>query len=693
MSTGTVYTTPPIMPLTFISANNGSVSDFLNDPTCRGEAAKRGIDTSEPMRFFLTSDYQVGKGGSASAERMLKTAHDLASVGHEVVLFAPSYTEKVDIAKDANFIIHPILFKPANDPTWRSGGAPFLGFDIPAFDKSRSLSTRHLFAHLPGDDLDQLLMAYSAHLFFGRILYGEPRVVITSHCNSPWNYVASNYPLVAFTSDSDVIPEGASNSVTRIMQQGAERVFKIISFSRVTADGKTFSAPPSGGIDEKKVHRVRLDIDMSCFSHQGQPTKEETVLKYGNELKDVSMHDRWVVLYDRSHQPDIERYLISLASEIMRTCRGVTCIAIKERDDSFGIASGIRRAPDLRVIEVDDNMKKMLMSAADAALVYVGGEGPPRDMDKMQRDVKISTKTALVMKSGDSRRVYFPAQHFNSTSDEVLTFANIDFRTHFAHLDDNVLQAVLSRLTPKDDPDVEDVAAPDADIQKMADRAIALALRNITTRLFTLAAGTGKIEPEMGTWDDGRDSDIPPAKAKDALTYLEPLLYEAAIKGWLEASLKYVEPTFNSARQTRLNNIEYRSETRIDWDTLVHDLNSANISHLALSLNNWMESVLRAMHIDNFRPSIKARAIHDPRKHPNGILDEIARVTGVTSKDIFNNANRLAVLPPAVFTIREEKASDDDFGIEAPPPTTGQRVVQMIGSAVREALSKKKRDS
>ncbi len=622
-----------------------------NDASERSLRKKRD---EESLKIFMCSDYPVplshGESGSASAERIRVAAFALHEAGHEVVLITPSYAGRPELNADAPFPVRSVLFKPKHLDIWQKSG-PYLGFDYPVLDRNLSLKSRLLLSQMGPEDFDRMLLGCLAVFRLTSLTFGEPDAVITSHAASAWNYVAANYPIRAFTSESDAIPEGTEERIRDIIVSGARSVGGFIAFSKFAS---TNLAGNFGITDEKRIKIINRGIDMGLFNSDTSLTKMDLMGLYAKELAGLSPDKRWVTLFDQSNDPDASAYLRNVAWEIARDRPDTAVIIIDRRglakeasDGSTVKAIGAARGNIHTILLTDRRDQRRLMSVADAGVIYVGTEAPPRAMDRAERNLKFASLTAVMLRDEQGRRFTFPGR-VDPFEREVLDEARRDLQDYFTELSHKRRRNVLRYLDriQQERTWIEPRSTNGWSGLRHAKGAVIGAADLVAVRRLALAAGAGMVDPSLRVIipDESKPQESLLPSDGGIARQLEQILYDAVKQDpRMAAGLTYQGSQHSAARQERLDDIIPHPDVKRLWRRLVRDIDDG--MPVGEAFREWQDWVLRAIYTSEFRSPADAEAIPNMLRNPNGVLSTMARLSGVTTEVLFEKLRAIAATP------------------------------------------------
>jgi len=647
------------------------------------------INFNNPLRIYFVSDYPLarerGERTSASAHQIRDAAGEMWKEGHDVVVIAPGHVDRPERDHDLPYPVRTILFKPQDYAhQWNTLG-PRYGFNFPVLDKNPNLGSDTLLWRISEQKVDQLLSGYMAMFRLTSIIFGEPDVVVTPHAVSLWNYVASNYPVLFMSSESDQFPaegtEDAKNTrMIDLIREGVQRAFGGVALSNLI---KTRLLKGRNGLKvaENSVHRIQRGLNPALFHHMADTTKAELLVRFP-QLKGVSLDSKWVVLYDEYENPDVLRNLMKVSSYIenMYPDEDVVCIVVTEGD-------GHKLCEDMNRLQLDaDRMrlitnvgmreKAWLVNAADSSLMYVGQEAPTSVTEPIERDLLILSMTAVVAKE-DGRPVWYFPGRVDPFSKKIVKATLEDFDRNAVDLGLEKLKRVrrtIETLHHRDrrETSTYPVVSEERDIQERARRAVRYKAR---VTAFQRLAGSlvgnipSDVQPlileEPKTRDKGREK--PFAVRSGIARGLEPLLFKAAMEGKrISAEHMYTDSPHHADRQARLDDMRFNSEAREAWEHLTASIEQKrSVGH---AFRAWQHEMLGALYCVKFLDPLNSNAIPDPIRNPNGIISEMSRLVGHRSAELFIFLQLLSNIP-AEELIRVGHHSSD--GPETPKGGSG----------------------
>ena len=640
-----------------------------NDQSERSLRKKRD---EEALKIFMLSDYPVplshGERGSASAERIRDAAFALHEAGHEVVLITPSYAGRPELTSDVPFPVRTVLFRPQHLDIWQKSG-PYLGFDYPVLDRNLDLKSRTLLSQMSLEDFDRMLMGCLAVFRLTSLTFGEPDAVITSHAASMWNYVAANYPIRAFTSESDAIPESTKDTIRDIIVSGARSVGGFIAFSKFAS---TNLASNFGITDEGRIKIINRGIDMGLFNSDTSLTKMDLMGLYSSELAGLSPDKRWVTLFDQSNDPDASAYLRNVAYEIAHDRPEIAVIIIDRRGQARDAVGGgtVKALGPVRgnihtIMLTDRRDQRRLMSVADAGVIYVGTEAPPRAMDRTERNLKFASLTAVMLRDEQGRRFTFPGR-VDPFETEVLEEARRDLRDYFTELSHKKRRNVLHYLEriQQERAWIEPRSSNGWTGLRHAKGAVIGAADLVAVRRLALAAGEGLVDAKLRVIipDESKPQQSLLPSDGSIARQLEQILYDAVKQDPRQvAGLTYQGSRHSAARQERLDEIIPHPDVKRLWRRLVRDIEQG--LPVAEAFREWQDWALRAIYTSEFRNPADAEAIPSVRRNPNGVLSTMARLSGVTTEVLFEKLRVVAATP-----WQELVRIDLEDRVSEPPP-------------------------
>ncbi len=616
----------------------------------------------KPLRVFLTSDYPLaldeGESTSGSAERIQETATELQRRGHNVVVIAPSYKDRPKKSNHPPFPIRTMLFRQYGKS--RPPGVPFLDFDIPLLGSNSHLSSSLLFSQMGDVQFDRLMMGYMAMMRLTSIIFGEPDVVVSSHVTSPWNFAASNYPLLAFVSSSDMISKGMPYRLRGIMVQGAKRVFGHFTTSwdgdrRLIDLGLKLKADPQ--------YEIPCDFDVSLVQNAESTTKAEMQERFPQLKEGISEKNRWVVLYDKSNDPHVLRYFIRVASEIERMDKeeNTACIIVGKYDPKLAMRLMDERTLK-RTHQITHEKKwevQRLIGASESAVIFdVSGELPMMDKQPMQRDLWITSQLAVVSErhAGEVPTIYLPGR-VDQTSSDFLSDVESEVQEEAVDFDEEFRDAVISHLRAMRESEswkqeiVSSRRVKRDQAERHALRKVLYAVRGmLIKRIVNLAAGKGvdqgvmSLQPmtEPGSSAVGSKPERVRWRFMDLV---ERSLYIAVNGGKrIPAALTYQPHAHAKSRRQRLAQVEFDPYLRDAFNDMIRDMRDGWCP--ASAYRRWESVLLRKLYTSKFaKPAIR-RAMPDPRRNPNGVLSEVARLTGVPTPTLFKYLAQIEEIDP-----------------------------------------------
>ncbi len=631
---------------------------------------------NDPLRVFLLSDYPLPLGElgrtSASAEKIYEAAEALHSVGHEVVVIAPGYEARPELGPEAPFPIRTMLFRPGHpllSREWKKSG-PHLGFDYPQIDRNPNLASRFLLSQMSPQQFDQLLMGSLLMFRMTALTFGEPDVVVTSHVASFWNYVAGNYPIRAFTSENDMIPENADPLVRRILHEGAERVGGVFAFSGYAAS----RVLPNFGIDAP-IQRIRRGINPSLFPRGLGLTKADMLARFSPHLSGVSPEARWVVLYDQVNNPDVAASLRHIAQEIVKQQPGTFCLIVQGGTSDPSAGKGDSSQGQVRTIAIPDRRDhRRLLSVADAALVYVGTDVPPRTKDRLERHIEMNGQLAVVLGPDGDRKVFFPGR-VDTFAEPVIATAEQVFNSYNAEVDRHLRSRVLNHIRGQSGRErwEKPKGRRSGTIERHAHHAVNRAAFTYSLQRLVNAVG-GSVPPEVqAVVPEEWQTPFSVPSSVGLLKYLEPELYRAAMEDEVRpATLVYTAGEHRLRRKQRLDNIVPHDETAMMFEALATEIREGR--PLGPAFREWQDWALRAVYTSSFEHPSVWDAIPKPHVNPNGVLSTLARLSGVSTQALISwlrsvqQAPAIELLPPV-----------DEHYPSVPPSDAGERapIVQL----------------
>lgn len=638
---------------------------------------------ANPLRIFLTSDYPLGvQGGpptSASAHQIRDAALGLHERGHEVVVLAPGYNHRPEITPELPFPVRTLLFTPTDRSLIKSTIGSRFPFDIPVLDINSNHCSQMLLSKFTDEMVDQLICGYMGMFRMTSLIFGEPDVIVSSHAVSLWNYVASNYPLVVMSSESDMIPDGASMSLRHIINVGVRHAFGGVAFSRLVANRLAGNRSVVSFPEDHIVHAPR-EIDRELFGPEGETTKDELLFRFKDKLEGVSSHEWWVVLYDQFDHPAVADFYLHVAALMERGNERVRPIFITE-SKGYDLCERYERFQLERarfITEIGRLQKSWFMHAADRALVYMGYETPAGESDVLERDLIIAGQSAVAVKSQGGGRLYFPGA-VDPTSQHIIDETLRTFDVNAVDLKGEIRVAVRNAIVglAQDSGNGFDLL-PESQVERphvgrsitrrikaISDKRIReieeIAFRHVRYMVRKIAMGrlsdalqdSRPVVNPRSEWRSRRKSitsgQLPLTTAARTAGHLEPFLFRAKHEAsTIPAVLERKDHERLQARQDRLDAIVFDPDARSAWEefTLEIEVGGEKMG----SLFRYVQyEVLKALCRSSFLHPAVLSALPNPRINPNAIFSEVARLLQYNTEDLLHMLRHVEEADPSVL--------------------------------------------
>jgi hypothetical protein len=634
------------------------------------------INYDQPLKVMFLSDYPIaretGERTSASAHQILDAARELGDKGHDVVMIAPGYVDRPERDGKLPFSVRTLLFTPENFIHQRNTLGPRFSFDYPVLDQNPNLTSDYLVWKMANQSVDMLLNGYMAMLRLTTLIFGEPDVVVTAHAVSPWNFAASNYPVLFMSSESDQMPHDVPDYLRNIIVEGGRRAFGGIAMSKLVRNN-LLDGRQGFEVRRDSIEYISRGLNRQLFTGKAETTKYELLQRFP-QLKGVSSEHRWIVLYDESGNEHVVHNLMRVASYVERKCPDAVHILVTEGDGQR-LCEQIDRLQLSRmrlITNVGIKEKAWFVNAADRTVMYLGQEVPPSTVvSDLERDLMLLSLTAVVVPGDNGPRLCFPGR-VEAFSEEVVDTTLAEFDRNEGDLSGEVRFKVRSAIKglrgTRERVDTMTFPALDRPVQTRARRSIRYRARVMASQRVAKALMDEVPEKlkqltldEAGSGAGPAIMDIPVQSGM--ARELQNVLFKASAMGERSpAKLKYLNPAHSKDRQSRLDAIVFDPEVREAWEKLVKDVDEGkSYGRIGAAFRSWQHELFRALYRTKFIKSANLDAIADPRRNPDGILSEVSRLIGHRTEEVFKYLRKIREIP-AVELIRVSKAASDDPG-------------------------------